>query len=471
MKQTPFDNEIEKAVLGELLLTKSAMDLTVDILRPETFYNDAHSTIYRTIMSMQSKGVPVELLSLTSELRNANRLDVVGGAYYVTTLSNAPSGYQIEHHSLILTQLYVRRQLIEASEKIERSAYEDNKDPLEQLDSAERRLQEIRTTIDGAKKIIDFPTMIKTEIDQKKEAVKKGVSFTGVSTGNSKIDKAIGGFQKSDLIMLAARPGQGKTTRALIFAKEAAKANEPVAMFSLEMSQQQLVRKFIIEQSNVYGAKYTENRLTEYDLQVIDKAGAELMKLPIEIYDNPSLTPLQLKGKLRKFIKKFGKVSLVIVDYIQLMKAHEKSNSREQEISSISRNLKEVAKEFDVPIIALAQLSRDVEKRPGSKRPQLSDLRESGSLEQDSDLVMFIYRPEYYFPYGKHPDSDYSQENISEAKYNKVSELIIEKFRGGKPNRAIIEYFDGAYSRFSESHEEVEKSTESADDLNIELPF
>lgn len=469
-KNTPFDDELEKAVLGELMLDKNAFDTTMGLLTPESFYNDAHVTIFRTMLTMHNSNKPCGLMSVTAELKSRNMLDQVGGAYYVTTLTNAPSNYQLEHHTLVLAQLYVRRQLINVSADISYQAYEGFRDPLEQLDNAEKQLQTIRSTIESARRTADFPTQLRTEVNEKKEAVLKGIGFNGISTGSEKLNKAIGGLQKSDLILLAGRPGAGKTSRALMLAKQVALQGEPVAVFSLEMSANQLVRKFIIEQSNIYGNKYIENRLTPYDLENIEKASVELMKLPIEIYDNGAITPLHLKSRLRRFIKKFGKVSAVVIDYIQLMKSHERCTSPEQEISSVSRTLKEIAKEFDVPVLALAQLSRDVEKRGGTKRPQMSDLRGSGSLEQDADLVLLLYRPSYYFPYGKHPDEAYDESKVGKDEYNMVCELIIEKFRGGKPDRTIIEYFDAPLSRFSDEYKASEEAQGTIFEGD-ELPF
>lgn len=476
-KVTPSDYDIEKAVLGELMLSRTAIDATMDILKPDTFYHEANTLVFRAVMSLYNQNLPCDIMSVTSELKKRGALERAGGAYYVTTLTNKPSGYNIEHHSLLLTQLYIKRQLIYISSEIYNTAYYDENDALELMDQAEKKIQAVRDGFEGAKKSATFPAHIKAEIQWKKDAIKNGISINGLNTGNTSLDKAIGGFQKTDFIVLAARPGMGKTTRALNFAKAVALQNQPVAIFSLEMSAQQLVRKFIIEQSNIFGHKYIENRLNEYDLQAIDRAADELMKLPIEIYDNSTLNPLQMKAKLRKFVKSFGSVGLVVLDYLQLMRYQERTQSTEQEVSNISRSLKEIAKEFDVPVLALSQLSREVEGRPGTKRPRLSDLRHSGSIEQDSDLVMFLYRPSYYFPYGERKgpekDANYTIDKIIESKYNQVSELIIEKFRGGKPNRAIIEYFDGGYSRFKEKPEEASMLTDigAMVDETDDMPF
>ena len=374
------------------MIEKNAFDVIIEILKPECFYVEANQRIFRAMQGLQQKNSPIDLLTVVEELKFRNEIDFVGGPFYVTKLTNSVvSSANIESHARIVLQKFIQRELIRISGEIIGDAYEDSTDVFDLLDEAETKLFEI-TNNHLRKDYASIDTVLVKTIQRIEDLRTRQDEITGVPTGFSILDRITYGWQPSDLIVLAARPSVGKTAFALNLARNAAlHPTKPttVGFFSLEMSAGQLVQRILSAESEIWLEKIARGRLEEHE---------RLASAPIHIDDTAALNIFELRAKCRRLKNKHN-VGLIIIDYLQLMSgAGENRNSnREQEISRISRDLKGLAKELQIPIIALSQLSREVEKRKeGNKMPQLSDLRESGAIEQDSDMVMFLYRPEYY---------------------------------------------------------------------------
>src|SRR5678810_1288325 len=401
-KVPPQAKDLEEAVLGAIMLEKNAFDTVAEILKPECFYVEGHQRIFRCMQNLAQKSQPIDILTVVEELRSKEELEMIGGAYYVTKLTNTVvSSANIETHSRIILQKFIQRELIRISGEIIGDAYEDSTDVFDLLDDAESKLFEI--TNNHLRKNFDTidPVLVKT-ISRIEDLRTRQDEITGVPTGFSLLDRITYGWQPSDLIVLAARPSVGKTAFALNLARNAAlHPTKPTAVgfFSLEMSAAQLVQRILSAESEIALEKIARGRLEEHEMRQLYKKGIErLASAPIHIDDTAALNIFELRAKCRRLKNKHN-IGLVLIDYLQLMSgtSDNKNSNREQEISNISRNLKALAKELNIPIVALSQLSREVEKRKeGAKIPQLSDLRESGAIEQDADMVMFLYRPEYY---------------------------------------------------------------------------
>lgn len=401
-KVPPQAKDLEEAVLGAIMIEKNAFDVVIEILKPECFYLEANQRIFRAMQGLQQKNSPIDLLTVVEELKFREEIDLIGGPYYVTKLTNAVvSSANIEAHARIVLQKFIQRELIRISGEIIGDAYEDSTDVFDLLDDAETKLFEI-TNNHLRKDYASIDTVLVKTIQRIEDLRTRQDEITGVPTGFSILDHITYGWQPSDLIVLAARPSVGKTAFALNLARNAAlHPTKPTAVgfFSLEMSAGQLVQRILSAESEIWLEKIARGRLEEHEMKQLYKKGIErLASAPIHIDDTAALNIFELRAKCRRLKNKHN-VGLIIIDYLQLMSgAGENRNSnREQEISRISRDLKGLAKELQIPILALSQLSREVEKRKeGNKMPQLSDLRESGAIEQDADLVMFLYRPEYY---------------------------------------------------------------------------
>lgn len=407
-KVAPKAVELEEAVLGACLIEKEALDIVVDILQPHSFYIDAHQRIYRAIKvlygeSKTSAIKPIDILTVAEQLRSTAELDLVGGPYYLAELTNRiTSAANVEYHARIVSEKYIQRELIRVSSDIIKNAYEDTTDVFELLDDAEKNLfaiaeENLKRNGDQIGNVITNELM---EISKRMAKSKDGEVLTGVGSGFVELDRTTAGWQKSDLIILAARPGMGKTSFTLALARNAAlDMGKPVALFSLEMTTNQLVQRLISMEAEINADKLRKGTLEPYEWTQLTTRVDKLQKAPIIIDDSPSLNIFELRAKCRRYKERYG-IEMIMIDYLQLMSgsnADGKSNgNREQEISQISRSLKSIAKELNVPVIALSQLSRAVETRGGIKRPMLSDLRESGAIEQDADMVIFLYRPEYY---------------------------------------------------------------------------
>ncbi|MBA2249262.1 MAG: replicative DNA helicase [Chitinophagaceae bacterium] len=403
-KVPPQAKDLEEAVLGAIMLEKSAFDTVAEILQPDCFYVEANQRIFRSMQGLQQKNSPIDLLTVVEELKFREELDLVGGPYYVTRLTNAVvSSANIEAHSRIILQKFIQRELIRISGETIGDAYEDSTDVFELLDSAEEKLFEI-TNKHLRKDYASIDTVLVKTIQRIEDLRTRQDEISGVPSGFPILDRITYGWQPTDLIVLAARPSVGKTAFALNLARNAAlHPTKPtsVGFFSLEMSAGQLVQRILSAESEIWLEKIARGRLEEHEMKQLYKKGIErLASAPIHIDDTAALNIFELRAKCRRLKNKHN-VGLIIIDYLQLMSGtgENRNSNREQEISRISRDLKGLAKELEVPIIALSQLSREVEKRgakDGQKIPQLSDLRESGAIEQDADMVMFLYRPEYY---------------------------------------------------------------------------
>src|SRR6187200_3435685 len=426
-KIPPQAKDLEEAVLGAIMLEKNAFDVVIEILKPECFYVDAHQRIYRAMQGLAQKNKPIDILTVVEELKTREELDMVGGPYYVTKLTNAVvSSAHIETHARIILQKFIQRELIRVSGEIIGDAYEDSTDVFDLLDDAESKLFEI--TSNHLRKNFDTIDSVLVKTIQRIEDLRhKNEDISGVPSGFATLDRITYGWQPTDLIILAARPSVGKTAFALNLARSAAlHPTKPtgVAFFSLEMSASQLVQRILSAESEIWLEKIARGKLEEYEMkQLFQKGIQRLAQAPIFIDDTAALNIFELRAKCRRLKNKHN-VGLILIDYLQLMSGTgDRNSNREQEISRISRDLKGLAKELQVPIIALSQLSREVEKRKeGNKIPQLSDLRESGAIEQDADMVMFLYRPEYYdITANEHGESNKGETHVRIAKHRNGS--------------------------------------------------
>lgn len=426
-KVPPQAKDLEEAVLGAIMLEKSAFDTVVEILKPECFYVESHQRIYRSMQTLQQKNQPIDILTVVEELKLREELDIIGGPYYVTRLTNAViSSANIESHSRIILQKFIQRELIRISGEIIGDAYEDSTDVFDLLDDAESKLFEI--TNNHLRKNFDSIDSVLVKTVQRIEDMRhRNEDITGVPTGFASLDRVTYGWQSTDLIILAARPSVGKTAFALNLARNAAlhpTKPTPIAFFSLEMSASQLVQRILSAESEIWLEKIARGKLEEHEMKQLYARGIQrLAQAPIYIDDTAALNIFELRAKCRRLKNKHN-VGLIILDYLQLMSGtNDRNSNREQEISRISRDLKGLAKELQVPIIALSQLSREVEKRKeGNKIPQLSDLRESGAIEQDADMVMFLYRPEYYdITSDEHGESNKGETHVRIAKHRNGS--------------------------------------------------
>ncbi len=389
--------DLEEAVLGALLIDKNALNEVIDIISAEAFYQESHQEIFRAIRNLFGDSKPIDMLTVANYLREEGKLDIAGGDYYLAQLTQrVSSSAHIEFHARIIVQKHIQRELVRVANEIIRDAFDETTDVLELLDKAEARLFEI--TEGHIKKNYDSAESLIQQALQNIEDISRKQGLSGVPSGFTQIDKLTSGWQKSDLVILAARPGMGKTAFILSMARNMAIDHQtPVAVFSLEMSGLQLITRLISSETGLSSEKLRKGDLEDFEWQQLHAKIKNLEKAQLFIDDTPALSIFDLRAKCRRLVSQHH-VGIIIIDYLQLMTSgsDQKGGNREQEISTISRSLKSIAKELDVPVIAVSQLSRAVETRGGSKRPLLSDLRESGAIEQDADIVSFIYRPEYY---------------------------------------------------------------------------
>ena len=438
-KLPPQAVDIEEAVLGALMLEKSPINDVIDIINnSDIFYKDSHKKIYQAIHDLFSESESIDILTVTQKLRTHGTLEEVGGPYYISQLTNrVASAAHAEAHARILVQKFILRELIRTSSKIIQNAYDETTDVFDLLDEAESELFAIAEG--NIRKDYDSMSGLMQKAQKEIEAAmlrKDGIN--GVPSGFTELDKLTSGWQKSDMIVIAARPGMGKTALVLSMARNiAVDYKKPLAIFSLEMSSLQLVNRLISGEAEIPTEDIRRGRFTEKDYKYFFQRTKRLTEAPIFIDDTPALSIFELRAKARR-LKQQHNIQLIIIDYLQLMSSSGKGGTREQEISNISRSIKEIAKELEIPIIALSQLSRGVETRGGEKRPMLSDLRDSGAIEQDADIVSFIYRPEYY----KIEQWNDGQPCINQA------ELMIAKHRNGSLNDIRLKFI-GKYAKFS----------------------
>ncbi len=439
-KVQPQALDLEEAVLGAIMLDTEAMPIVTEILRSESFYHQGHQEIFTAMMELYEIMKPIDILTVHEVLKKKDMLDKVGGVSYLMELTNkVASAANIEYHARIIIQKYIQRELIRISTRTISDAFEDKIDVLDMLDKAEQDLFDItdKNLNTSYKKI----SMLLNTVQKQIETVsKKEEGMTGVTTGFKMLDKLTSGWQPSDLIILAARPGMGKTAFTLSLAKNAAEAGIGVAIFSLEMGDTQLTQRLISMESEISSSKLRNGQLEDHEWPKLQRAVDKLSDAPIYIDDTPAINIFELRAKCRRLKQNHG-IGLVVIDYLQLMGANpnKQRGNREQEISAISRALKGLAKEMQVPVIALSQLSRAVETRGGDKRPQLSDLRESGAIEQDADIVTFIYRAGYY------QQLDGGDLEVPENE----AEIIIAKHRNGALDTVKLAFI-GQYVKFAE---------------------
>jgi replicative DNA helicase len=423
-KVQPQALELEKVVLGALMLEKDAYSEISEILKPQCFYDRRHELVFKAIVDLALSLRPIDMLTVTEQLKKNGALQDVGGMSYISELTtNVASTVHLEFHAKIIAQKYIARELIHFSGLIQGQAFDETIDVEDLMQDAEARLFELSQQ-NIKKDALQINPVIKEALNAIQKAAERKEGLSGLSSGFGELDKITSGWQNSDLVIIAARPAMGKTAFVLSMAKNmAVNSKIPVAVFSLEMSNVQLVNRLITNVCEIPGEKIKSGRLEQYEWKQLDIKLNDLFDAPIYVDDTPSLSVFELRTKARRLVREHG-IRCIIIDYLQLMNASGMSfGSREQEVSIISRSLKGLAKELNIPIIALSQLNRGVEARSGAegKRPQLSDLRESGAIEQDADMVCFIHRPEYYG----------IRETTDGRDLTGLAEIIVAKHRNG----------------------------------------
>jgi replicative DNA helicase len=447
-KLPPQNLEAEQSVLGGILIENEAINRVTEILDPDDFYRDAHRKIFNALINLSERDEPADLITLTNELRKIDQLDSIGGASYLASLiDSVPTAANIEYYAKIVKEKSILRKLIQTSTEIITQSYEDRGDVEVFLDEAERAIfdiseKRVRPSFFSIRDVVKESFKTIERLFQKKELV------TGVPSGFKELDRMTAGFQPSDLIIIAGRPSMGKTAFCLNVAQYAAVENKiPVAVFSLEMSKEQLVIRMLCSEAQVEGTRLRTGFLNESDWPKLTIAAGNLSEAPIYIDDSAALSVLELRSKARRLKSERG-LGMLIIDYLQLMRGRARVESRQQEISEISRSLKALAKELNIPVIAVSQLSRKTEERTGN-RPQLSDLRESGAIEQDADLILFIYRDEVY---------NRAEDNPNRGK----AEVIIGKQRNGPIGKIEMAFLD-KFTTFKELYKgETENIYESS---------
>ena len=446
-KMPPQAVDLEEAVLGALMLERDAFSIVGDLLEPDAFYKDAHQKIFRAIHKLFLNDDPVDLLTVSEALKQSGELEQVGGYYYLSQLTTrVASAAHIEFHAKIIVQKYLQRKLIGVCTELQEMAYDEATDVSDLMDKAQKAVFDIA---DGniKKDTAEIAPIIDEAIKGIQAAAEKPDGISGLPSGFNALDAVTSGWQPSDLVIIAARPAMGKTAFVLSMAKNiAVDYRNPVALFSLEMSNVQLVNRLITNVCEIPSEKIKSGQLASYEWQQLDYKLKDLLDAPLYVDDTPSLSVFELRTKARRLVREHG-VRIIIIDYLQLMNASGMAfGSRQEEVSTISRSLKGLAKELNIPIIALSQLNRGVESREGidGKRPQLSDLRESGAIEQDADMVCFIHRPEYYKIYQDDRGND----------LRGMAEIVIAKHRNGAVGEVLLR-FKGEFTRFSNPEDDM----------------
>lgn len=480
-KLPPQALDLEEAVLGSILLERDALNAVVDILQPKSFYKEANQLIFDAIKNLFKRSEPIDILTVTQELKHSGNLEIVGGAYYITQLTNrVASSANVEFHARIISQKHIQRELIRISSEIIRDAYDDTTDVLELMDHAESNLFSI--TEGSIRKNFDkMSTLILQAVKQIEAAKNNESNIVGVPSGFTALDRITSGWQPSDLIIIAARPAMGKTAFVLSLIRNiAVQFGKPAAMFSLEMSSIQLVTRLISSEAELTSEKLRSGNLAAHEMEQLHSKISGLAEAPIFIDDTPALSIFELRAKARRLKAQFD-IQILVVDYLQLMTVGgDNRGNREQEISQISRSLKSIAKELNIPVIALSQLNRSVETRQ-DKKPILSDLRESGSIEQDADMVLFLHRPEYYgLTEDESGNSTHGMANVIIAKHrNGGTGTVNVKFISQLAKFADMDYdapsSENAFNTISpssdfDSNNTITRSSKMNDD-NFETPF
>jgi len=440
-KLQPQAIELEQAVLGALMIDNESLSDAIDSLKTEYFYSPKHQKIFEAITNLFNNTQPVDILTVAEELKRLEVFDDIGGLAYISELTNnVASASNTEFHARIIAEKFIKRSLINISRKISTDAFDDAVDIFDLLNNAEA---ELFTVTEGTlrKSYDKMSSLIKGALENIEILRNKEDGLSGIPTGFTNLDRVTSGWQNSDLVICAARPGMGKTALALTMTRNiAVDHNTPIGFFSLEMSSEQLVNRLIASEAELGSSKLRKGDLADHEMVQLHQKIKQLAEAPIFIDDTPALTIFELRAKARRLVKNHG-VKIIMIDYLQLMNAGGNAGNREQEISTISRSLKGIAKELKIPVIALSQVNRGVESRTGvgSKRPMLSDLRESGAIEQDADIVTFIYRPEYY--------KIYEWDNGDDSRGQ--GELIIAKHRNGSLGNVRLKFID-EFAKFSD---------------------
>ncbi len=474
-KLQPQALELEEAVLGALMIDNESLSDTIDSLQPEYFYKPDNQKIFEAIINLFNNSKPVDILTVSEELKRMDALDSVGGMIYISQLTNnISSSSNTEFHARIIAEKFIKRSLISISNNIIGDAFNDTIDIFDLLNTAEEKL--FNVTEGTLRKSYDkMSILIKGALDNIEVLRQKEDGLSGVPSGFTKLDRVTSGWQNSDLVIVAARPGMGKTAFALSMARNIAINHEKaIGFFSLEMSSEQLVSRLIASEAELSASKLRRGDLKDYEMVQLHEKIKQLSDAQIYIDDTPALTVFELRAKARRLVKNHN-VEIILIDYLQLMSAGGNAGNREQEISTISRSLKGIAKELKIPVIALSQVNRGVESRTGtgSKRPMLSDLRESGAIEQDADIVTFIYRPEYYKIYEwDNGDDSRSQAEIIIAKHrNGALDNIRLKFTAEFAKFSDIDYFDNFSSNLDDESMISTVSSSMNNDNDDKAPF
>ena len=429
-KIPPQAIELEEAVIGAILLEKEALIEIIDIIKPESFYKDEHTKIYKSVIELFADNKPIDILTVLEKLRSSGELENVGGVAYLSGLTmKIGSGAHIEFHARIVQQKYIQRELIRASTEIQNSAFDESIDVEMLLDFSETQIFNIAqgNVSQDAKQAGEIG---KTELVNLEELSKSDAEFSGLPSGLTAFDRITGGFQ-TKLYILAGRPSMGKSILSLVMARNmAVDFNIPVALFSLEMTGKEIWFRLIAIETGIESGKVSQGKFTADEWQKVESAQSRLESAPLYIDDTSSLTPIALRAKARR-LKMKKDIKMVFIDYLQLMNANNLS-SKEQEVSFITRSLKLLSKELDIPVMCLAQLNRAVESRP-DRKPMLSDLRDSGAIEQDADMVSFIYRPEYYG----------FTEDENQVSTRNLIEILNPKNRGGRTGDVVVKRDNG----------------------------
>ena len=460
-KIPPQAIDLEEVVLGAMMIDKKGVDSVIDILHPQVFYKESHQFIFESIVKLFENTEPIDILTVSAKLKTLGKLEKAGGDYYLVQLTQkVSSSAHIEYHARIILQKYIQRSLIRISSEIIEDSYDETKDVFNLLDTAESKLYDV--TQGNIKKSTETAQSLVIQAKKKIEEISNKDGLSGIPSGFLELDKLTSGWQPSDLVIIAARPGMGKTALTLSMARNmSVSKNIPIAFFSLEMSSIQLITRLISSETGLSSEKLRTGNLEKFEWEQLNVKVSALENAPLYIDDTPSLSIFDLRAKARRLSSQYG-IKLIVIDYLQLMTASvsNKNGNREQEISTISRNLKALAKELDIPVIALSQLSRAVETRGGSKRPILSDLRESGAIEQDADIVSFIYRPEYY----KIDEWDDEERTPSAGQ----AEFIVAKHRNGGLDNIRLKFVT-TLGRF-ENIEDFDSPFEFQSKINMDGP-
>lgn len=459
MTKDTTDESIEGIVLGTMLIVPSSIHEVLITLKTEHFSSEKNQYIFAAISQLYSNNNPIDIITVTQQCSRNGNIKTVTPQYISKIVNRVVGSSNVEYHCKIILQKFISRKIIELCITTSQQSIA-GEDPINVLDTLSAKLTSLNEVIIGK----DYESNLSNDVTTVVNSIINTTpnEITGIQTGQPELDKHTGGFNPSDLIILCARPGMGKTTRVLSFLKHAAKQGKKIAFFSLEMSKEQLLKKMIVEQSNVFSGKVMHHEISDLDIPKINNAGEFIRNLPIYINDKSAISINYLRTVCNERMRKYG-LDMIIVDYLQIMRPNEvvRGQSEERIISEISMGLKSIAKDLKVPVIALAQLNRDVEKRT-DKRPMKSDLRHSGQLEQDADLILGIYRPSQYYEYSE--DKDFNSQ-LSENEYSRLSEMLILKNRHGESEVKIKERFIGELSRFENWNDYISEIKQT-DDLH-----